>query len=480
MDAPAHPAFPTPPAAAARLELARVAGPSWFDADGAPDPRGLRTCIHCGLCLTACPTYRETKIEPESPRGRIYLMRALAEGRIGPDDPVAEHLDSCLACRACETVCPAGVPYGQLIETVRGQMTRRAERRSLLTRLGGWALETLFPVRERLHLAADLMRLSQRGPIAALMRSPAVRGRLPRFAVQGWDLTPPLLPRRQRALESVAPRLPAGARLERREDGLVFHPAGRARARAAFFTTCVMDVMFPRVNQEMVRLLVLAGCQVVVPGGQTCCGALHAHSGYRSAAKRLARDSVRAFAQARESLGGFEWVVNGSAGCGAALRECGHLLHDEAWSDAAAGLAARVRDISEALAELGLPAPSRPLAAPGARPLKVAVHDPCHLAHAQKVRDAPRRLVRALPGVEVVELANSDWCCGSAGVYNLTHPEMADRQLQRKLETVAACGADVVLASNPGCQLHMARGARERGLRARVVHLAELLGEAHS
>jgi len=234
--------------------------------------------------------------------------------------------------------------------------------------------------------------------------------------------------------------------------------------------------MFPRVNHEAVRLLVLAGCQVVVPGGQTCCGALHAHAGLRREAKALARRNAHAFAR-----DGADFVVTDSAGCGAALRESGHLLHDDVAADEAESLAQRVRDVSEVLAEVGLPEPARKLAssADPARPLRVGYHDPCHLAHGQGVRNPPRALLRRLPGVELVDLPNADWCCGSAGVYNLTHREMADEQLRGKLDSIERAAAEVVVASNPGCLLHMARGANARGMSARMAHLVEVLGAAY-
>ena len=307
------------------------------------------------------------------------------------------------------------------------------------------------------------------------MRSELARRLLPRFAVQGHAMTPPLRPRGERGLERVAARLPAGARLERRADALVFHPAGTPRREVGFFTTCVMETMFPEVNHEAVRLLVLAGCRVTVPTAQTCCGALHAHAGLRREAKALARRNVAAFA-------GEATIVSDSAGCGAALREVGHLLHDGPEAAAAKGFAARARDVAEVLAELGLPPATRPLASardPG-KPLRVGYHDPCHLAHAQGVRAAPRKLLAALPGVELVDLPNSDWCCGSAGVYNLTHPDMADAQLERKLDSIQQVAPEVVIASNPGCLLHMQRGANGRGMGVRMTHLVELLGRAHA
>ena len=471
------------------------ARPSWFDADDAPARVDLEQCIHCGLCLTACPTYRTLKIEPDSPRGRLYLMRGLAEGRVLPDDPLVAHLDNCLDCRACETVCPAGVPYSRLLEATRGQLERRVRRATPLRMLGRWVLRSVLPHRNRVHAVVDLLRVGQSGPIAAFMRSGFARAVLPRFATQGFAMTPPLAPRNERALAGVAARLPRGARIEERADAQVFLPAAAPKLVVAFHTTCVMEGMFPLVNQATVRLLVLAGAEVRVPRAQTCCGALHAHAGLREEAKALGRANTRAFA------GTPDFIVSHSAGCGAALRETGHLLHDD--TDAAE-FAQKVRDVSEVLAHLGMPvppAPQRPqrseaaagTAAPAAiraalclpapadpaQPVRVAYHDPCHLAHAQRVREAPRRLLRALASVELVELPDSDWCCGSAGVYNLSHPRMAEAQLEQKLERIARVAPEIVIASNPGCLLHMQRGATERGSAVRMMHLVELLDAAY-
>jgi len=456
---------------------------SWYDADDPPPQRELDTCIHCGLCLTACPTYRELKIEPDSPRGRLYLMRGLAEGRIQPSESLVSHLDLCLGCRACETVCPAGVPYGRLLEAARSQIVRRAGRVGWARRLGEWALRSLIPDRGRLSLAADLLRLGQRGPIARFLGSARAARTLPAFMTRGFAMTPRLEPRRVRGVENAA--LPPGARLEARSGRLVFHPAGEPKASISLFTTCVMEVMQPGINQAVVRLLLRSGCQVTVPLAQTCCGALQAHAGLRAEAKDLSRRNLLAFAGASDP------IVTASAGCGAALREVSHLLEGE---HGAADFSARVRDVSEVLAEhwpgvsaerpamarnasaAGPPGGSEPPS--GGRPLRIAYHDPCHLAHAQRVRSQPRTLLSRLPGVELIELENADWCCGSAGVYNLAQPEMADRQLARKLDSIEQAAPDVVVASNPGCQLHMVRGADERGLKVRIVHLVEVLDAA--
>jgi Fe-S oxidoreductase len=454
----------------------RGTGLGWFDAEDAPARVDLRSCIHCGLCLAACPTYRTLRLEPGSPRGRLYLMRGLSESRIAPSHPLLEHLDQCLGCRACETACPAGVPYGRLMEVTRGQLERRVRERSLARRLGRWALARLVPDRAALHRTADLLRLLQNPAFEALMRSRAAGALLPDFAVRGWRMIPPLLPRHERALGRIAGALPPGARMETRSDALVFHPAGAAKARVAFFTSCVMEVMFPRIDQEAVRLLVLAGCEVTVPQGQCCCGALQAHAGMRRLAKDLARANVRTF-----DPGGYDFVVTDSAGCGAALRGSGELLHDEAVAEPAARLAARVRDIAEVLEQVGLPGPAIALrsARDPAQPLRVGYHDPCHLAHAQNVRAEPRALLRRLPGLELVDLPDSDWCCGSAGVYNLAHPALAEAQLAHKVDTIAAVAPDVVVASNPGCAMQLARGAAERGLDVQIVHLVELLARAY-
>jgi glycolate oxidase iron-sulfur subunit len=447
-------------------------GLSWFDGADAPSAPGLETCIHCGLCLTACPTYRTLRTEPDSPRGRIYLMRGLLEGRIEPGEDLVTHLDRCLDCRACETACPAGVPYSQLLEASRAQIERRVRRATPLRLFGRWVLNHVLPDRGRMHLAADLLRLSQAGPLGAAARAAARRGWLPQFAARGLEMTPVLEPRAERALERVAARLPEGARMEARSDGLVFVPAGTAKAKVAFHTSCVMETMFAAMNHETVRLLVIAGAEVHVPHAQGCCGALHAHGGEREQARRLARANVRAFGD------DCEFVVSNSAGCGAALRDAGHLLEHDAAAEAFAG---RVRDVSEVLDQLGLPPAPAPLHAPGdpARPLAVTYHDACHLAHAQKVREAPRRLLRTLPGVRLTELPNADWCCGSAGVYNLQQPALADAQLEQKLDAVESVEPDMVVASNPGCLMHLRRGAAERGSAVTFAHLVELLGAAY-
>ncbi|MGH7320580.1 MAG: (Fe-S)-binding protein, partial [Candidatus Rokuibacteriota bacterium] len=366
------------------------------------------------------------------------LMRAAAEGRIGLTDNFVTHMDRCLGCRACETACPSGVPFGRLLEETRGQIERRG-RRPLGRRLVGRVVLGLFPHRRRLGLALALLRSYQRSGLQRLVRATGMLRATPRVA----------------AMDALLPVLGSTA-----ASGLGVPPAphGPSHGMVALLTGCVQALLFPEVNRATVELLARAGYTVVSPPGQGCCGALHLHWGARDAARRLARANVAAF-------GGADWVVTNAAGCGSTLRDYGHLLGEE---PEGAALAGRVRDVSELLAA-ALPGPRHPL------PLTVTYHEPCHLAHGQRVREAPRTLLRAIPGLRLVELAESDLCCGSAGVYNLLEPEIARQLLQRKLDRIVATGAEVVVSGNPGCLLQLRMGLAERGLRIRAHHPIELL-----
>jgi glycolate oxidase iron-sulfur subunit len=396
----------------------------------------LSSCVHCGLCLAACPTYVELGVEADSPRGRIYLMRALEEGRLEPTAEVIRHLDLCLGCRACETACPSGVEYGALIEAARpwvearrpagGRLARRVLGRLLTTRS---VRHVLFAPLRALGGARWLAHLAHRlsSPTLALAAA---------------------MPRRRRVGPNIA----------------VVEPTGRLRGTAVLLTGCVAAELFPDTNRATARLLARAGVRVVVPRLQECCGALALHLGDLERARGLARRTAAALAAPAA-----DWVVSNAAGCGALLREYEGLGGDLA----SRTVAARARDALELLAELGLPPPVRPV------PCTVAVHDPCHLVHGQRVRDQVRRLLGAVSELRLVELAEADMCCGSAGTYNLTEPAMARRLLDRKLDHVAASGADVVAAANPGCILQLRAGAIKRGLRVRVEHPIDLLAAAH-
>jgi glycolate dehydrogenase iron-sulfur subunit len=410
-----------------------------FDTQEPPDWEGILDCVHCGICLPQCPTYRVLGQEMDSPRGRVYLMRAATEGRIGLTENFVLHMDRCLGCRACETACPAGVPFGRLMEETRGQIERLAPR-PLGRRLLGRLLLAVFPERQRLARALALTRIYQRSGLQRVVRGARILRRLPRLAAME-RLLPTLPPPETDPLPAETP--PA---------------SGSSRGTVALLEGCVQALLFPEVNRATVGLLSRAGYRVVVPPGQGCCGALHLHWGDRAGGRALARRNLAALADA-------DWIVTNAAGCGAALRDYGHLLGEE---PQALALAARVRDVSELLAEQ-LPGPRRPL------DLTVTYHEPCHLAHGQRVREAPRTLLRSIPGLRLRELQESDLCCGSAGVYNLMEPAIAGQLLGRKVDRIVATGAEIVATGNPGCLLQLRRGLADRGLSVRAYHPVELL-----
>jgi glycolate oxidase iron-sulfur subunit len=412
----------------------------------------LSECVHCGFCLPACPTYVETGKEMDSPRGRIGLAAALARGRIGVSEPVQRHLDLCLDCRACETACPSGVPYGEIIERTRAVIEPHRGR-PLGRRLLRWlALRQLLPHRRRLALAMLPLRVHRASGLRRLLR----RSRLGR-----------LLPHGLRRLERLAPEVRGRSFLARAPE--TYPARGERRARVALFTGCVMDHTSAEVHRATARVLAHHGCEVVVPREQTCCGALHVHNGDREFARGLARRNIEAFARA-----GVDAVVVDAAGCGAQLREYGGLLAGEdGWADRAAELVRSAVDATRFLVRLGPLEPRQPVAAR-------AVWDaPCHLLHAQGIDDEPRALLARIPGLELLPLAEAEMCCGSAGVYNLTQPEMSRRLLERKLRHIERSGADLVVTANPGCQFQLEAGVDESGLDARVVHLMELLEQAY-
>jgi glycolate oxidase iron-sulfur subunit len=393
------------------------------------DQAGLDACVHCGLCLAACPTYVELGTEADSPRGRIQLMRGLAEGTLEPTAEVARHLDLCLGCRACETACPSGVPYGRLIESVRPLVEAR---RSPGARIARRLLASMLTT-------PGLARM-----LFAPARLLAGRRSLARVPLLGYAAA--LTPRRARPLPAVLPA------------------EGSERGTAILLTGCIADTLFHDTNVATARLLARAGVRVIVRRDLGCCGALAAHLGVSGLAHRLSREVVRVVEES-----GATWIVTNAAGCGAHLRGLGHVLA----GDDAARVAHKTRDALELLAELGLPAPSIPLRR------RVAVHDPCHLAHGQGLRTPVRSLLAAVPGVELVELAESDWCCGSAGTYNLTEPAMAARLLARKLDNVDRSRAALVVAANPGCLLQMRAGAIARRLDVAIEHPIDVLARVH-
>ena len=411
-----------------------------FDVVDAPSMDGLRACVHCGICLPQCPTYRVLGEEMDSPRGRVYLMRAAAEGRAELTPGLARHLDLCLGCRACETACPSGVPFGQLLEATRAQLDRKRVRaRESAHATLEWAL-SIFPHPDRLGALLWPLRLYQASGLRTLVRASGILAPFKRL--QAMDA---LLPRVLPGASSLPELIPA---------------RGKARGRAALLTGCVQRFFFPEINLATARLLSAAGWEVVVPRAQGCCGALHLHAG------RL--DEFRAMARSLMATLGrdVDIVVTNAAGCGSALKEYGHWLGDEE-AERFAGL---VKDISEVLVDADLPL--------GELRETVTYHDACHLAHGQKVRAQPRELLRRIPGVTLVELTDSDLCCGSAGVYNLLEPEMAAELGRRKLERIRETGARIVAAGNPGCIMQISQQALEAGLALEVMHPVTLLSRA--
>jgi glycolate oxidase iron-sulfur subunit len=413
---------------------------------------GVNQCVHCGLCLAYCPTFSELGTEMDSPRGRIFLIKSLAEGRIGLTDSAVDHLSLCLDCRACETVCPAGVPYGRLIEAAKAEI-ERARPGGLLRRAFRWAnFGVLLGHPRALRAAGAALRLYQASGLQGLVRRTGLARVLP-GTLPAWEALLPTLP---------------GAR-ERAPLPAVTPAEGARRGRVAMLTGCVQAVAFGAHNRATARVLSRNGFEVVAPPEQGCCGALNAHGGDHARAVEMARRTIDVFERAD-----VEAVVVNTSGCGAHMKGYGSLLAgDPAYAERARRFAASVRDLSEFLATSPLRGPLAPV------PLTVTYHDPCHVVHGQKIRSAPRQLLAQIPGLRLVDLPESDWCCGSAGIYNLTQPEMAARLLRRKVRHVVSTGAEAVVTANPGCILQIEQGLREAGSPVKVLHLVELLARAY-
>jgi glycolate oxidase iron-sulfur subunit len=428
-----------------------------FAGPDTPSDAVINTCVHCGLCLSSCPTYRETGLETFSPRGRIYLMKAVSEGRIGMESAVfQEQMSACLNCRACEAVCPSGVQYGQILEASRAQLEQARDEGRLpahpwhvkLLRAGAFGL--MFKRLELFRLFSRLMWLYQRSGAQALAR------RLGILKALGLDETEALLP--QVSDRFVVPQ------------GQVYPAEGAARYHVALLAGCIMSTAFADVHAATIRVLQKNGCEVILPPDQGCCGALHVHGGDMDGGRELARRNIAAF----EGLGVDAIIVN-AAGCGSTMKEYGHLLHDDpAWAERARAFSAKVKDVSEFLGAIELN--TRDL-----KPLDATVtyQEPCHLAHAQRISAQPRKLLKAIPSLKLVEMHESSLCCGSAGIYNVTEPEMAERLGNRKLDNAEATGAQILVTANPGCHLQLAGGLRRRGNAMQVRHIVEVLDQAY-
>jgi glycolate oxidase iron-sulfur subunit len=420
-----------------------------MDVSDAPRREDLEKCVHCGLCLNACPTYRELGVEMDSPRGRIYQMVQVSNGA-----PITaayqEHIDLCLACRGCETACPSGVKYGRLIEAARADIEQRV-RRPLFSRLGRkLVFDYLLPSRMLLRLAGMGLWIYQRSGVQQVLRASGILKLLSLSDV-----------------ESLAPSVETPFFYSHM--GRVFPPRGEQQYRVALLSGCIANICFARLNEATVRVLQANGCEVIIHSGQTCCGALHVHAGLRESARNLARKNIDALADA-----GFDAILTNAAGCGSTLKEYDELLeHDPAYAERARRFVGQMKDVTEFLASIGLNPRMGEV-----RGL-VTYQDSCHLAHGQRVRSAPRELLRKVPGLTLKEMPLSDLCCGSAGIYNVVHTDMALALLDKKMQSVNSTGAGRVVTCNPGCMLQLRAGVERHGQGQRVSHVIEVLDEAY-
>ena len=413
----------------------------------------VQQCMHCGLCLPTCPTYDATKLERNSPRGRISLMRAIADGRLEASRIFAEEMYFCLGCLACMTACPAGVNYAELFEQARAEAERvqvlNSPRRKLIRNL---TLQWLFMDLRRLHWVGRAMRLYQRIGLESLIRKSGLLKLFPRRLQELESMTPRIQP--HFSAELIPPVTPA---------------RGTKKYRVALLTGCAQDLIFSDVNRDTAEVLARNGCEVITPPLQNCCGSLHAHNGEWELAKILARKNIDQFPPDQ-----FDAIITNAAGCGSHLKHYATLLeHDTAYSNLAGKWDDKVQDIHEWLAKINIEQPAK------AVNQTVTYHEACHLCHGQKITAQPRELLRSIPGFKLVELPESTWCCGSAGIYNIIQPEMANQLLDRKIRHIESTGANIVATGNPGCLLQIMNGAKRRGVNIRVAHPISLLAEAY-
>jgi glycolate oxidase iron-sulfur subunit len=415
-----------------------------------PQQVDLDRCVHCGLCLNACPTYRELRVEMDSPRGRIYQMAQVSSGAASISPSYIEHIELCLACRGCETACPSGVQYGRLVEAARAEIETKIERPWNVRLLRWFVFQKLLPSKLNLGIVGTLLYFYQASGLKKLVR------------MLGF------LPARMREVESLAPEIESPFFFG--YYGRVLTPEGAPRHRVAFMAGCIANISFARLNEATVRVLLKNGCEVSIPRTQTCCGALHLHAGIRDTARELARRNIDALLD-----GEYDAIVTNAGGCGSTLKEYGELLeHDPAYAEKARRFSALVKDVNEFLASVELNVQDMK-----AQPMTVTYQDSCHLAHGQKIRSAPRKLLNAVPGLQLREMPLSDLCCGSAGIYNVVHTGMAMALLRKKMDSVNGTGAQVIVTANPGCMLQLAAGVQKFGQGQKVAHVVQILDEAY-
>ena len=422
---------------------------SGFSATDKPEYEDYSRCVHCGLCSNNCPTYRLWGREADSPRGRIRQMALVDQGRLEIGETFVTHIDRCLNCRNCETVCPSGVEYGKILELARAQIEQKYKRPFTSRLIRDFVYRRLLPRPRRIAAAARFMRFYQTSGVASLARATGI------LRLLGLQDRERLLPK-------------IDSNFFFTDLGKTFQAKGPQRARVALFAGCVAQVTFSDLNRATIRVLQANGCEVVVPAEQICCGALAAHAGVRDVARDLAQANFHAF-----RADDFDAIITNAAGCGSTLKEYAFLYPADGPDRAGAEkFSAKVRDISEFLVDLGLVASLRPL------PMRVTYQDSCHLVHGQKIREAPRTLIRAIPSVEFVEMALSDLCCGSAGVYNVTQPKAALDLLTDKMNHAKETKAQAILTANPGCILQLRAGAAIHNTGQEVLHVVELLDRA--
>ncbi|HWP92168.1 MAG TPA: glycolate oxidase subunit GlcF [Thermodesulfobacteriota bacterium] len=420
-----------------------------FDEIDRPRYDLIQDCVHCGFCLTACPTYLQTGNELDSPRGRIYLMKSAVEGKIPMAEGLVKHLDLCLGCLACETACPSGVRYGSLIESARSQIERRYER-PVSERLFRSLLFSIFPYPKRLKLLLPFAFIYRASGLERLMNNLGV------------------LPERLSHAQAILPDIKLSSTFSKLPNTI---PAkGKRRFRVAMLAGCVQSVLFPRTNEATVRVLSENGCEVVIPEKQGCCGALSIHTGRLSEGRDLARANIDVF-----SGYNVDAIIVNSAGCGSSMKEYGEILReDQPYAEKATKLSEKTKDIMEFLADVGLQGHLKELK------LRVTYQDACHIAHAQRIKAHPRKVIKQIPGIDFIELPESDLCCGSAGIYNLIQPKMSESLLDRKISNLKKTNVDYLVAGNPGCLLQIQMGIRRSGLKVKVAHPVELLDWAYS
>ena len=426
---------------------------SGFSGVDIPSNDFITNCMHCGLCLPTCPTFALTGLEKSSPRGRIRLMKAVADGDMKMTDGFVDEMNFCLDCQACETACPAGVKYGSLVEAARGQIYKQGRTSWLERSLKMFFFENVLASKRNLKFVAKLLRFYQQSGVETfLTKADVLNFFMPKMG----------------KLQHLSPRIDKKFFDESFPE--IIKPAGEVKHRVAFLSGCIMNVAFAEVNRDTVEVLLHNGCEVIVPKLQECCGSLQAHNGDIDSARKLARYNIDIFTSYE-----FEAIVMNSAGCGAFMKEYAHYLaDDEQYAEKAKALSAKVKDLTEFLLSIDFKKPPRPMN------MRVAYHDACHLAHAQHITSEPRAILGLIPGIDLVDLPEAAWCCGSGGIYNVLRYDDSMKLLERKMQNIETTRAEIIVANNPGCLLQMNYGLKIHNIDGEVIHLATLLNRAYT